>query len=77
MAPAPAQASFTQQRHTLFILKSAGPIQKGAEKCPTGTEVPDWPFSGLALLVIEASLRPDPDPAAADENNDMPVQDGQ
>jgi len=31
----------------------------------------------LALLVIEASLRPDRDMAAADENIDMPVQDGQ
>ena len=40
-------------------------------------EVPDWPFRGLALLVIEASLRLARDPAAADENIDMPMQYGQ
>lgn len=43
---------------------------------PTRAEVPDWPFSGLTLLVIEASSQSSLDLAVVFEKIDTPGQDG-
>lgn len=47
-----------------------GPRGKSDEQIKAAAEVLDWPSSGLALLVIEASSRSETDPIAASKNVD-------
>ncbi len=64
------RGAFSDVTRARFQVQPAvvGTLRKRDKRIKVAAEVLDWPTSGLALLVIEASLRFDMDPIAADEN---------
>jgi len=64
------RGAFCDVTRARFQVQSAvvGTLRKRDKRIKVAAEVLDWPTSGLALLVIVASLRFDMDPIAADEN---------